>query len=101
MEETYLHIYIQHTNPASIPYIFNRLDRCAIHITAKCSMFNEGLSLNEALELVFADKMVFSSVLLSLAGRPGCVAHAEAEDVWVCSEETFEEGGFAGAAGAG
>jgi hypothetical protein len=64
-------------------------------------MLDEPVRLDELLEILAGDEMVFAAVFLACARAAGRVRDAEAVAVRVLGEEALEEGGLAGARGAG
>lgn len=64
-------------------------------------MLNEAIGLNKFREILPGHKVVFAAVLLAGARAAGRVRDAEAVALGVFGEEALEEGGFAGAGGAG
>jgi hypothetical protein len=63
-------------------------------------VLDEAVCLDQLLEVVAGDEVVFATVLLAGARAAGRVRDAEAA-VGVLGEEALEEGGLAGARGAG
>jgi hypothetical protein len=64
-------------------------------------MLDEPALIHKRLELVGGNEVVVYAILLARAGGARGVRYAEAEAVWIFGEEAREDGGFAGAAGAG
>ena len=64
-------------------------------------MLDEPVRLDELLEILAGNEMVFAAVFLAGARAAGRVRDAEAVAVRVLGEEALEEGGLAGARGAG
>ena len=64
-------------------------------------MLDEAVGLDQLLEVVAGDEVVLAAVLLAGARAAGRVRDAEAVAVGVLGEEALEEGGLAGARGAG
>ena len=64
-------------------------------------MLNKPISLDELSKFLPRDEMVLAAVLLAGARPAGGVRDAEAVALGVLGEEALEEGGFAGAGGAG
>ena len=64
-------------------------------------MLNKPIRLHKLAKLLPRDKVIFTAVLLAGARAAGRVRDAEAVAVGVLGEEALEEGGLAGARGAG
>ena len=123
-EAAHLHLDIQNTNPPLGRYIPHRLHTSAVVIPAKLRMLNEAALIHKPQEGVFGRKVIFDAVFLAGPGRSCSIyplvvnsyeqggrkkeelerrptRDGKAERVGVVCEEAFEEGGFAGARGAG
>jgi hypothetical protein len=64
-------------------------------------VLNEPVRLDQLLEVLAGDEVIFAAVLLACARAAGRVRDAEAVAVRVLGEEALEEGGLTGARGAG
>lgn len=64
-------------------------------------MLNEAIGFYKLCEILPGHKVVFATVLLARARAAGRVRDAEAVALGVLGEEALEEGGLAGAGGAG
>lgn len=97
----YLHLNVQNTRPPLLRHILHRLHAGPVEITPELRMLDEPVLLDELLECLLRHEIVSDAVLLARSRRARGMRDGEAEAIGILVEEAFEEGGLAGARGAG